>query len=596
MLIKLFKQGRGKGAGPVEYTTKEVVPAFDEKGRRIKGQTKTRIPPPEVLRGDPQRTEMLIDSSSNAWKYSSGVLAFGDTDTPTDDEIEDLIDDFEQTFFAGLESDQYDVLWVRHTHEGNTELHFVIPRLELATGKALNPFPPGYIAMSDAWRDKWNWSKGWERPDDPERARVVKRPDHILKIDPTAEDPRTDLTEWLVSRIQAGLIEDRTGILASLQEIGTITRQGKDYISVKPEGFDKPVRLKGAIYGSDFKREQLEEAIAREDAARSAREPAISLERAAEATERLAKHVQKRAQYNADRYPRESEIPFGGYGDADGPGSPDRREDGRTAPGEAEQDHAQPLLPGVEGDQSTDRPGDSKHQRTDIELERSENSIKRDNESSRAISESQPQALDNGFGSGPERLSDYLRRELGSDSIFEQRSTAEPRNDQRAKANDQRTEQQNPRLTDHRSAERDVLDTPAKRSHWLQRWRQASDQIINELREGYERVRATVNTGIERIERAIQDGYDAARRSEQVSSSAGQQLDAAGGSLGRAAQSLGTLLEKLDRGGFGSVVEAIKQRLTDSELPAKADSPARFEAVQAPAALPEPRRWARPKG
>ncbi|MGD9662321.1 MAG: hypothetical protein AB7U63_13715, partial [Porticoccaceae bacterium] len=129
MLLQIFNRGRGKGAGPVEYTTKEVVPAFDKNGRRIPGQTKTRIPPPEVLRGDPDRTEMLIDSSSNQWKYTGGVVAFGDSDKPTEEDQQALMDDFERTFFAGLEPDQYDILWVRQTHEGNVELHFTIPRL-----------------------------------------------------------------------------------------------------------------------------------------------------------------------------------------------------------------------------------------------------------------------------------------------------------------------------------------------------------------------------------------------------------------------------------------------------------------------------------
>nr|WP_232221531.1 relaxase/mobilization nuclease domain-containing protein [Desulfovibrio sp. 6_1_46AFAA] len=44
--------------------------------------------------------------------------------------------------FAGLEPDQRNILWVQHSHAGHHELHFVIPRVELSSGKAFNPCPP----------------------------------------------------------------------------------------------------------------------------------------------------------------------------------------------------------------------------------------------------------------------------------------------------------------------------------------------------------------------------------------------------------------------------------------------------------------------
>lgn len=605
MLVQLFNRGRGKGAGPVQYTTLETVPAFDENGRRIPGETKTRIPPPEVLRGDPQMVERLIDSSVNEWKYSSGVVAFGDSDAPTEEEQREVMDDFERTFFAGLEPDQYSCLWVRHTHEGNTELHFVIPRLELVSGKALNPFPPGYMQMSDAWRDKWNHAKGWERPDDPSRMRLVRRPSYEEKIKIGKEDPRGEITAWLVSRIESGLIDDRADLVASLREIGEITREGKDYVSVKPEGFDKAIRLKGAIYGQDFQRERFISEAQREDAAGSTRESSIDLGRAREATERLAKHVQKRAQYNADRYPREPQEPPGRHGDVDGAGSADHRKNGSGSSAKAEQDHERALLESIENDQSTDRPGDREHRPTDIELERSEGRIKRDNESSRAISESQPQALDNGFSSGPERLSDYLARQLGPDSIFSGSSTAEPSSDQRATSNDQRPAETNTRVTDRPGTERDVSDTSARTPNRLRRWRHACDQITDRLRGGYERVRTAIIESIDRVERAVRNGYDAARGAEQSPQRASEQLVGAGRTLERSAQPVRAFLEKLDRsiGGSGvdEISQAIKRRLTGSGLPAKADSPAWVDAVEAPQARPSAEfenirnRWARPK-
>lgn len=54
------------------------------------------------------------------------------------------MDDFEKLAFAGMQPDQYNILWVRHSHANHHELHFVIPRVELSTGKAFNAFPPGW--------------------------------------------------------------------------------------------------------------------------------------------------------------------------------------------------------------------------------------------------------------------------------------------------------------------------------------------------------------------------------------------------------------------------------------------------------------------
>src|SRR5690554_2341881 len=92
--------------------------------------------PPVVVRGDPEQTKNLIDSLDFKHKYTSGVLSFeaGEIITP---EMENaIIDRFESVAFAGLEPDQYNILWVRHEHAGHHELHFVTRRVELESGKS----------------------------------------------------------------------------------------------------------------------------------------------------------------------------------------------------------------------------------------------------------------------------------------------------------------------------------------------------------------------------------------------------------------------------------------------------------------------------
>lgn len=131
MLIKVFRHGKGfNGDAPTKYLVREDYPDRDKH-------------PPVVLRGNVQQTAALIDSLTTKYRYTAGVCASHPADTVTPEQEQKLMDDFERLAFAGLEPDQRNILWVRHTHAGHHELHFVIPRVELSTGKAYNPFPPG---------------------------------------------------------------------------------------------------------------------------------------------------------------------------------------------------------------------------------------------------------------------------------------------------------------------------------------------------------------------------------------------------------------------------------------------------------------------
>uniref|UniRef100_UPI0030EBAD4C relaxase/mobilization nuclease domain-containing protein n=1 Tax=Sulfitobacter litoralis TaxID=335975 RepID=UPI0030EBAD4C len=154
MLIKFFRNGKGAGAGPVGYLVADKVLAYDDNRDLIRdadGQpmTVTREPLPEVLRGNPDRTEALIDASRHQWTYRAGVISFAATDVPTEEQQAEVMDHFEHLAFAGLDPEQYEVLWVRHTHEDRVELHFCTPRLELTSGRSLNIAPPGYEKAFD---------------------------------------------------------------------------------------------------------------------------------------------------------------------------------------------------------------------------------------------------------------------------------------------------------------------------------------------------------------------------------------------------------------------------------------------------------------
>ena len=108
MLIKFFRNGKGAGAGPVGYLVADKVLAYDGNRDLIRdadGQpiTVAREPLPEVLRGNPDRTEDLIDASRHQWTYRAGVISFAATDAPTEEQQTEVMDGFERLAFAGLD-------------------------------------------------------------------------------------------------------------------------------------------------------------------------------------------------------------------------------------------------------------------------------------------------------------------------------------------------------------------------------------------------------------------------------------------------------------------------------------------------------------
>ncbi len=304
MLIKFFPNGKGAVAGPVGYLVAERVLAYDSNRDLIRdadGQpvTVTRDPLPEVLRGNPKRTEALIDASRHQWTYRAGVISFADSDNPTEDQQAAVMDEFERLAFAGLDPEQYEVLWVRHAHEGRVELHFCTPRLELTTGKSLNIAPPGYQDAYESLRDVMNQRHGWADPMDVERAQEVR--DTIEA--PTRAHGRDELHAWIQDQIDMGLITDRATMIDALADAGfDLPRTGKAYITARDPETGERWRLKGEIFHEDWQADPAEretERGARHDPGRTRR---LDLVPAQELQDRFEEHCGRRAAYHRERY------------------------------------------------------------------------------------------------------------------------------------------------------------------------------------------------------------------------------------------------------------------------------------------------------
>ncbi|WP_170337746.1 relaxase/mobilization nuclease domain-containing protein [Ruegeria arenilitoris] len=304
MLIKFFPNGKGAGAGPVGYLVAERVLAYDYNRDLIRdadGQpvAVTRDPLPEVLRGNPERTEALIDASRHQWTYRAGVISFAESDNPTEDQQTEVMDGFERLAFAGLDPEQYEVLWVRHRHEGRVELHFCTPRLELTTGKSLNIAPPGYQDAYDSLRDVMNQRYGWADPMDVERTQDVR---DIIES-PTRAQGRDELHGWIQDQIDMGLINDRATMVDALTDAGfDMPRTGKAYITARDPETGERWRLKGEIFHEDWQADPAEretERGARRDQGRTRR---LDLVPAQDLQDRFEEHCGRRAAYHRERY------------------------------------------------------------------------------------------------------------------------------------------------------------------------------------------------------------------------------------------------------------------------------------------------------
>jgi hypothetical protein len=336
MLIKFFRNGKGAGAGPVGYLVADKVLAYDDNRDLIRdadGQpiTVTREPLPEVLRGNPDRTEALIDVSRHQWTYRAGVISFAAADAPTEEQQAEVMDHFEGLAFAGLDPTQYEVLWVRHTHEDRVELHFCTPRLELTSGRSLNIAPPGYEKAFDSLRDVMNQRHGWADPMELERTQEVR---NTIET-PTRAQGRDELHAWLQDQISVGLITDRASMLDALVDAGfDIPRAGKAYLTAQDPDTGERWRLKGEIFHEDWQADPAEREVERGTGQGPAGLRRLDGIPTGELQDRFEQHCDQRAAYNRDRYPHLSateqeladDLALADHGDVLGG---DRLDDGR---------------------------------------------------------------------------------------------------------------------------------------------------------------------------------------------------------------------------------------------------------------------------
>ena len=292
MMIKFLAHGAGSARRAADY----LLGTHDHNG-----EERAEVRP---LLGDMHRVATVADSLSFKWRYSSAVVAWTREDAPTDSDIDAVLADFDRVAFAGMEPDEYSRAAVLHVDDdGARHVHVLIARTDLATGRAYNPAPPGWQKSFDPLRDMYNYANGWARPDDPARRRPVQKAGAELHDLLERGREKDQITDRLMKKVLAGAgtdrIRDRAGVIAALEGLGKITRKGKDYVSVRIEGYAKPLRLKGPIYSEDFDAAMADELILDAEVARQGlRKPDSepNPEKAESAREAMEAAIKKRAE------------------------------------------------------------------------------------------------------------------------------------------------------------------------------------------------------------------------------------------------------------------------------------------------------------
>lgn len=256
MLIKFLKHGQGSPAKAAAYVLDDV----DHLNHPRAGV--------DVLSGDPIIFNSLCESSPHQWKYTSGVIAWSKEDQSTDQQIKEVLDEFEKHAFAGLESHQYHLFITQHIEDdGSKHLHILVPRLELETGRSLNIAPPGHQKYYDPLRDYFNAKYSWSDPSDPLLTATTQQPNHIQKLNAQAKkilDQNrleqlkknqfcTVIDNYVKTLLKSQVVKTRTDIAKHLRELAQVesVKEGKGYLTVLLSN-GKKHRLKGDFYHEQF--------------------------------------------------------------------------------------------------------------------------------------------------------------------------------------------------------------------------------------------------------------------------------------------------------------------------------------------------------
>lgn len=284
MIVKFFSSRNGGGTASIDYLLNK---------KRIQDKTA------KILQGDEKLTRELIKSMSQKHKVCVGCLSFEEKNI--DEALKkELMNSFENMLLTPEMQGRYNILWVEHTDKNRLELNFVIPKIDLKSKKAFNPyFHMADYKRKDFWTDFINLSYGFTNPKDPAKENTLQgsKKEYELIKDYEALDI------FLHNQVAQGNITSRNNLISLLKTYNVeVTREGKDYISVKLPENKKAKRFKGGIYDEEFtsprELEGILERIKQRERAFNERDNRAELERVKQELDKL---IQSKTRYYYER-------------------------------------------------------------------------------------------------------------------------------------------------------------------------------------------------------------------------------------------------------------------------------------------------------
>ena len=233
MIVKfLGNKGGGSAGATIDY---------------LLGKDRDR-PGAVLLSGDPELTQRLADNLDFQNRYTVGVLSFEESDLE-EQQKEAIMQSFEETLLAGLERDQYDITWIEHTDKGRLELNFIIPNVELSTGKRLQPyFDQADRPLVENWKQVTNFEHGLTDPHAPEKAQAIKTL-NSQNLPSSVKEIKEQIGTAIAEQISNGNIQNRQDVVETLKGAGfEIARETDRSISIKNPDGKRNIRLEGVIY------------------------------------------------------------------------------------------------------------------------------------------------------------------------------------------------------------------------------------------------------------------------------------------------------------------------------------------------------------
>ncbi|WP_176486574.1 relaxase/mobilization nuclease domain-containing protein [Helicobacter suis] len=237
MLVKFWGNKKGGSESSIDYLLDE----------RFKAGTA------RILKGNAELTRNLINTLTQKHKICVGCLSFEESNIE-EHLKQEIIENFERALLTEEMQGRYNILWVEHRDKGRLELNFVIPRIDLATKKAFTPYyHRADLTRIDTWKNLVNLEHNFSNPKDLNKVQKIQRCNTKIPQQKKLFKDCQELDDFLHDKVKNNFLDTRQEIIELLEQHGIeVTRQGKDYISVKLPESKKAIRLKGEIYHEQF--------------------------------------------------------------------------------------------------------------------------------------------------------------------------------------------------------------------------------------------------------------------------------------------------------------------------------------------------------